>query len=45
MQINDAMATLRRDMVTHANVLHLVGRGKMLSALEEQGQNYTALEF
>ncbi|MEK7458829.1 MAG: UDP-N-acetylglucosamine--N-acetylmuramyl-(pentapeptide) pyrophosphoryl-undecaprenol N-acetylglucosamine transferase [Patescibacteria group bacterium] len=44
-QINDAMATLRRDMVTHANVLHLVGRGKMLSALEEQGQNYTALEF
>ena len=44
-QINEAFGVLRRDLVTKANVLHLVGRGKMLATLEEQGPNYVALEF
>lgn len=44
-QINEAFAILRRDLVTRANVLHLVGRGKMLAALEAHGPNYAALEF
>lgn len=44
-QINDAFAVLRKDLIGRVNVLHLTGRGKMLTSLEEQGPNYTALEF
>lgn len=44
-QINEAMAVIRRDITPHANVLHLVGRGKMLTALEANGDHYAALEF
>ncbi len=44
-QINDAFVTLRHELTTHMNILHLVGRGKMLAVLEEHGPNYAAIEF
>lgn len=43
--INEAFAVIRKDLVGKVNVIHLVGRGKMLGALEEPGPNYVALEF
>jgi len=43
--VNETFASMWGELVPHANVLHLVGRGKMLAALEEAEPNYAALEF
>lgn len=46
--LNEAMLVIAEDILRVANVIHLTGRGKMLPALQafqEQGKNYTALEF
>jgi UDP-N-acetylglucosamine--N-acetylmuramyl-(pentapeptide) pyrophosphoryl-undecaprenol N-acetylglucosamine transferase len=43
--INETMAAIWQDLVPYMNVLHLVGRGKMLTVLEEAKPSYVALEF
>lgn len=43
--INELMAIIAPELVTHANVLHLTGKGKMLGSLVEFGHNYVAVEF
>lgn len=43
--INEIMAVIGPEIIRHANVLHITGRGKMLSALEEIGDGYVAREF
>ncbi len=42
--VNELFAVIVDELTTHANVIHLVGRGKMLSSLEGR-PNYAALEF
>lgn len=42
--INEMFAVIADELTAHANVIHLVGRGKMLTALEGK-KNYVALEF
>lgn len=42
--VNEMFAIIADELTAHANVLHLVGRGKMLSSLEGK-KNYAALEF
>ncbi len=43
--INEAMAVIWQEVVPYMNVLHLTGRGKMLTALEAAKPGYVALEF
>ncbi|HCC83317.1 TPA: UDP-N-acetylglucosamine--N-acetylmuramyl-(pentapeptide) pyrophosphoryl-undecaprenol N-acetylglucosamine transferase [Candidatus Uhrbacteria bacterium] len=43
--INEACAVIWQDLVPYMNVLHLVGRGKMLTVLEQAKPGYVALEF
>lgn len=45
LSVNQAVASIRGELVRRANVLHLVGRGKMLAELEESLPGYVALEF
>ena len=44
-RLNDAMSVIGAELVRHANVIHLTGKGKMLSALESIGDGYAAREF
>ena len=44
-RINELMSILGPELVATANVLHLTGKGKMLSGLSELGSNYVAVEF
>lgn len=44
-RINDAMGVIAPELVRHANVIHLTGRGKMMTSLEEIGAGYVAREF
>lgn len=44
-RINEAMAIIGTELVRHANVIHITGRGKMLTALESIGDGYVAREF
>lgn len=44
-QINDLMSVIASDLVHTANVLHITGKGKMLSGLTDIGGNYVAVEF
>lgn len=43
--LNDVMAIIGTEVVKHANVLHLTGRGKSFTSLNEIGGTYVALEF
>ncbi len=43
--LNDVMAIIGPDLIKHANVLHLTGKGKSLTTLNEIGGTYVALEF
>lgn len=43
-QLNEVMAAVMRELTAHVNVIHLTGRGKMLTSLEGQA-GYVALEF
>jgi UDP-N-acetylglucosamine--N-acetylmuramyl-(pentapeptide) pyrophosphoryl-undecaprenol N-acetylglucosamine transferase len=44
-KINEIMSIIGRDLAKRMNVLHLTGRGKMLTALEEIGGTYVPMEF
>ncbi len=44
-RMNEMFATIGSDLVRHANVIHITGRGKMLAALETIGDGYVAREF
>lgn len=44
-RMNELFATIGPDLVRHANVVHITGRGKMLGALESIGEGYVAREF
>lgn len=43
--VNDMFATIGPELVRHANVIHLTGKGKMTPGLQAIGQGYAALEF
>jgi UDP-N-acetylglucosamine--N-acetylmuramyl-(pentapeptide) pyrophosphoryl-undecaprenol N-acetylglucosamine transferase len=43
--MNEMFAIIGAELVRHANVIHLTGRGKMISALEQIGDGYVAREF
>ncbi|HRH32080.1 MAG TPA: UDP-N-acetylglucosamine--N-acetylmuramyl-(pentapeptide) pyrophosphoryl-undecaprenol N-acetylglucosamine transferase [bacterium] len=43
--LNEMMAAIGPELVKHANVIHLTGKGKMLSALGSIANNYVPLEF
>lgn len=43
--MNALFATIGKELVRHMNVIHLTGRGKMLSTLEQIGEGYVAREF
>ena len=45
LRINETLAIIGAELVRHANVIHITGRGKMLSALESLGDGYVAREF
>lgn len=44
-RLNELLATIGPDLVRHANVIHITGRGKMLSGLENIGNGYVTREF
>lgn len=44
-RINELFSIMGSELVQVANVLHLTGKGKMLSGLTEIGNNYVAVEF
>lgn len=44
-KINEMMSVLAPDLLKKANVLHITGKGKMLSSLTQAGENYVAVEF
>jgi UDP-N-acetylglucosamine--N-acetylmuramyl-(pentapeptide) pyrophosphoryl-undecaprenol N-acetylglucosamine transferase len=44
-RLNEAMSIIGPELVRHVNVIHLTGKGKMLSALETCGDGYIAREF
>lgn len=43
--LNEMLTVIKDELLPHMNVLHLTGRGKMLTALEQAGKGYVALEF
>jgi UDP-N-acetylglucosamine--N-acetylmuramyl-(pentapeptide) pyrophosphoryl-undecaprenol N-acetylglucosamine transferase len=43
--LNRLMETIGREIVESANVIHIVGTGKMTPALEQMGGNYVAVEL
>jgi len=44
-RMNERFSVIGSELVRHANVIHITGRGKMLSALESLGDGYVPLEF
>jgi UDP-N-acetylglucosamine--N-acetylmuramyl-(pentapeptide) pyrophosphoryl-undecaprenol N-acetylglucosamine transferase len=44
-RMNERFLIIGPELLRHANVIHLTGRGKMLSALETLGDGYVAREF
>lgn len=44
-RINEIFSIIGPELLRHANVIHLTGRGKMLSVLEGLGDSYVAREF
>ncbi len=43
--MNEMFAVIGHELIRHANVIHLTGRGKMLTSLEAIGDGYVAREF
>lgn len=43
--LNEAVEVIREDVLTKANIIHLVGRGKMTAALEKPAKGYVASEL
>lgn len=43
--LNRLMETIGREVAETANVIHIVGTGKMTPALEQMGDNYVAVEL
>lgn len=44
-RLNESFSIIGAELVRHANVIHITGRGKMLTALETIGDGYVAREF
>lgn len=44
-RLNERLAIIGPELIRHANVIHLTGRGKMMTALETLGDGYVAREF
>lgn len=44
-RMNERFAVIGPELVRHANVIHITGRGKMLTSLETLGDGYVAREF
>lgn len=44
-EVNDAMEVIGNELKRKMNILHLTGKGKMTTKLEEMGDGYVAREF
>ncbi len=44
-KLNETMGVIGAELIRHANVIHVTGRGKMLTSLETIGNGYVVREF